>query len=106
NALLNARAARIVDADDRRAVLHRHIHDLTDLFGMRFRHRTTQNSEILTEYIDQPPVNRAPAGDNAVTIRALLLHAKIGAAMGDKHIEFLKAALIEQELDPLTRGQL
>ena len=53
-----------------------------------------------------PAVDRAPAGDHAVAVGSLLLHAEIGAAMGDEHVELLKGALVEQQLDPLARGQL
>ncbi len=36
DALLDARAAGVGQADDRRSVLDREIHDLADLLGMRF----------------------------------------------------------------------
>jgi hypothetical protein len=35
-----------------------------------------------------------------------LLHPEIDAAMGDEHVVFLEAALVEQHVDPLPRGQL
>ncbi len=35
--LLDARAARVVQPDHRRAVLHRHVHDLADLLRVRLR---------------------------------------------------------------------
>src|SRR4051812_39576487 len=37
DAFLNARAARIVETDDRRAHLHREVHNLADLLGVRLR---------------------------------------------------------------------
>ena len=47
NTLLDARAATVVQANHGCAVLHGHIHDLTDFLGMSFRDRATQNCEIL-----------------------------------------------------------
>ena len=42
DALLNARAAAVIQPDHRRAVFHRHVHDLADLAGMRFRQAIRQ----------------------------------------------------------------
>ena len=102
---LDARAARIVDPDDRCAVLHRHIHDLADLGGMGFRHRPTKHGEILTEHIDHAPVDRAPAGHDTIAARLALLHAEIGAAMSHEHVVFFETAFIQQQFDPLARRQ-
>ena len=35
-----------------------------------------------------------------------LLHAEIGAAVLDEHVELLERALVEEEFDPLARRQL
>ena len=40
DAFLDARAARVVEADHRRADLHRLVHHLADLLGVRFRQRS------------------------------------------------------------------
>jgi hypothetical protein len=47
DALLNPRPTRIIDPDHRRAILHRHVHDFTDLLRMGFRQRSAKNREIL-----------------------------------------------------------
>src|SRR5206468_1050488 len=47
DALLDARAARVVEADDGRAVLERQVHYLADLFGVRFGERATEHGEVL-----------------------------------------------------------
>ena len=73
---------------------------------MGFGQRTAIDGEVLREDIDHAPVHRAPAGDDAVAGDVLLLHAEIGAAMGLEHVVFFEAALIEQQFDALTRGQL
>ena len=63
---LNARAAAVVQADDGRAHLDRHIHNLDDLGCVRLAQAAAHHREILRIYVNQPPVNRAPAGDHAV----------------------------------------
>ena len=35
-----------------------------------------------------------------------LLHAEIGGAVLDEHVELLERALVEEDLDALARGQL
>ena len=103
---LNARTAGIVNANHWRAILHRHIHDLADLLGVRFGQRSTKNRKVLTKDIDHAAVHGAPAGDHAVACRFAFGHAEIGRAMRHKHIEFFKRAFVEQKLHPLARGQL
>ena len=66
HALLDARAAGIVEPDQRRAVLHGEVHHLADLLGMRFRQRAAEDGEILAKDIDRAAVDGAPAGDDAV----------------------------------------
>ena len=66
DALLDARAAGVVEADHRRADLHGDVHDLADLGGMHARQRAAEHGEVLAEDIDQPAVDRAVAGHHAV----------------------------------------
>ena len=47
HALLDARAAAVVNTDDRRADLHRIVHDLADFHRMRLGKRTAEDGEIL-----------------------------------------------------------
>jgi hypothetical protein len=106
DALLDARAARVVQADDRHAVLHGEVHHLADLLGMRLRQRAAEHGEILAEHIDRAAVDRAPAGDDAVARIFRLFHAEIGAAMRLVGVVFLEGALVEQHVEPLARRQL
>ena len=106
DAFLNTRTAGIVDPDDRRTVLDRHILNLADLLRVGLGQRSAKDREILTEDIDQTAVDRAPTGDNAVTCGFLLLHPEVGAAVGDEHVEFFKRPIIKQQVDPLAGGQL
>jgi hypothetical protein len=71
-----------------------------------FRQRAAEHGEVLAEDINLPPVHRAPAGNHPVAGHLDIVHAEIGAAMGDEHVEFLEAALVQQQLDALARGQL
>jgi hypothetical protein len=73
---------------------------------MGFGHRPAHDSEILCKDIDHPAIHRAPARDHPIACGTFGLHAEIGAAMGHEHVEFFKAALIQQQFDPLARGQL
>jgi hypothetical protein len=50
--------------------------------------------------------DRAPAGDDAVAGDLLLLHAEIGRAVLDEHIELLERAFVEEDFDALARGEL
>ena len=105
HAFLDARAARIIEADHRRAVAHRQVHDLADLEGVRFRERAAEHGEILREHVDQPAIDAAKAGDEAVAGRPLLLHPEIVAAVRDKFVEFLECAFVEQQRDALARRE-
>ena len=106
HAFLDARAAGIVDADHGRAVLYGHVHDLADLRRVRFRDRAAQNGKVLAEDIDHAAIDGAPAGDNAITGVLRFLHVKIGAAVGDKHVEFFERAFVKQKVDPFTGAEL
>ena len=105
DALLDAGAARIVEADDRRADLHRHVHDLADLLRVALGQRAAEDGEILAEDEDQPAVDRPRSGDDAVAGDHRLLHAEVDAIMLDIHVDLFEAAGIEQHRDPLARGQ-
>ena len=107
DALLDARAAAVVEADDRRAVLHRHVHDLADLLGVGFGQGAAEDGEVLREDVDQPPVDRAVAGDDAVAERCFWFASpNVAGAMGDEHIEFVEGAGVEQQIEPLAGGEL
>ena len=106
DALLDAGAAGIEQADDRRAVLQRHVLDLGHLAGVAARQRAAHDREVLGEDVDDAAVDGAPAGDDAVARGLLLLHAEIGAGMLDEGVELLEGVLVHQELDALAGGQL
>ena len=51
-------------------------------------------------------VDRAVAGDAAVARDFVVFHAEIGAAMLDEHVVFLEGIGVEQDFQPLARGEL
>ena len=106
DALLDAGAAGVEKADDRGAVLDRHVLDLGDLLRMRFAKGAAEDREILGENIDGAAVDRAPAGHHPVARNLGRLHAEIVAAVLDEHVELLEEVVVEQEFDTLARGEL
>ncbi len=106
DAFLDARSARVVQPDDRRADAHGHVHDLHDLRGVGLRQRAAEHGEVLGEDEHQPALDAAVAGDEAVAINLLLLHAEIGAAMGDQLVGLFEGTFVEQEGDALARRHL
>ena len=106
HALLNARAARVVDADHRRAGAHRQIHHLADLLGVRFAERSAEHGEILREKKHLASVDRRAAGDDAVTEELFFVHPERARAVHDEAVEFGKGPLVDQRLDALPRGPL
>src|SRR6185369_12393559 len=100
------RAAGIVEPDDRRADLHRHVHDLDDLGGVGFGERPAEDGEVLGEDEDEASFDAAVTGDEAVAKDLLLVHAEVGAAMRDELVGLLEGAFVEQELDALARRHL
>ena len=103
---MNAGAAGIVEADDRRADPHRLVHNLADLLGMGLRQGTAEDREILAKHKHQPAVDGAIAGDHPVTWHLLVLYAEIHRAVLDEHIPFLERPGVQQEFKALARGQL
>ena len=73
---------------------------------MPLGNRTAEHGEILAEHIDQPAVDRARTRHHAVTRHGLLGHAEIDAIVLDVSVDLLEAAFIEQDIEPLARGQL
>src|SRR6185503_6971101 len=105
DALLDAGAAAVVQTDDGRADLHRHVHHLANLLGVTLGERAAEDGEILGEDEDEAAVDRARSGDDAVAWNLLRLHAEIDAIMLDIHVIFFERALIEQDGQPLARGE-
>ena len=106
DAFLDARAAGVVEADHRRAVPHREVHDLADLLGERLRQRAAEHREVLREDVDEPAVDAAVPGDDAVAVELLRLEPEVGGAVHDEAVELDERAFVEQQVEPLARGEL
>src|SRR5690606_2056565 len=106
DALLDARAAGVVEADDRRSVLQRQLHHLDDLLGVGEAERAAEDGEVLREDVDEPPVDGAEAGHDAVAVGPALFEAEAGGLVADERAEFLERALVQQDVQALAGGQL
>src|SRR5204862_7959356 len=95
DALLDSRAAAVVEADHRSADLHRHVHDLAYLLRVALAQGAAEHGKILGEDEHQPAVYRARPRDHAVARDLLLLHAEVDAIMLDVHVIFFEASRIE-----------
>src|SRR6185437_5963593 len=102
DALLNARAARIVKADHGRAHAGGGVHNFDDLGGIGLRERSAKNSKVLRENKNQPPVDAAVSSDETIAIILLFSHSKFIGAMGNQAVGLFEAAFIEKEIDSLT----
>ena len=87
DALLDAGAAGVVDADDRAAGLQREVHDLDDLLAEDLAEAAAEDGEVLGEHADLAAVDRAVAGDHAVAVRALLVQAERAGAVAGQRVE-------------------
>ena len=106
DALLDPRAARVVQADYRGPDLRGEVHDLHHLLGHHLAERAAEDGEVLAEDEDRPAVDGAVAGDDGVAPRPVLVHLEVVGAVADEGVELLERAGVEELLDPLARGQL
>src|SRR6185369_8367564 len=83
DALLDPRAARVVDPDQGAAVLRGQVHHLADLLGEDLREAAAEDREILREDADAAPEDRPVAGDDGVAVGPPLAHAELSLAMTD-----------------------
>ena len=106
DALLDAGAAGVVDADHGAADLGRQIHDLDHLLGHHLAERAAEDGEVLGEDAHAAALDRAVAGDDGVAPGPVLLHPELVRAVADERVELLEGAGVEQLLDPLAGGVL
>src|SRR5438132_1213421 len=102
----DARAARVVETDDRRAHLHREIHDLHDLRGVGFGERSAEDREVLRERVGEAAADAAVAGDDPVARNDLLRHPEVETAVRHVLVDLFEGAGIEEKIDALARRQL
>ena len=103
---LDSGAARIVEANNRRAHLDRVVHDLADFGSMRAGQGATKHREVLGEDKYSAPVDRPPARDHSVAQHPVLLHVKVGAPMGNQTVQLDEGPGIQQQIEAFARGEL
>ena len=102
DSFLDPRASRIVEPDDRRTDLHRQIHHLADLLGVRLGQRSTEDREVLAEDEHGPTIDGAVTRDDPIAEERGL---RLGVAIRDERIELDERAGVQQQLQPLPRGE-
>ena len=104
DALLDARAGAVVEANDGQAHGRGEVHDLLDLLAVGLTQRAAEDREVLGVHADLAAVDLAVPGDHAVGVRTRVLkpHARRDVAV--QHVEFLEGVLVEQVLETLSRG--
>ena len=103
---LDAGAAAVVEADERRAGRLGEIHHLVDLLGVHLAERAAEDREVLAEDEDLAAVDRAPPGDHAVGERAVVLDPEAVRPVAGEHVELDERARVEQEVEALAGGEL
>ena len=106
DALLDARAARVVDADHRAAEAHGEVHHLADLLGVGLAQRAAEDREVLREHEHLAPVDGAVARDHAVAVGPALGQPEVRAAVLHEGVQLDQRARVEQPLEPLAREAL
>ena len=104
DAFLDARAAGIVQADDRRADLHGQVHDLRNLGRVRLAQRAAEHGEVLRESVCRASVDSSIAGQNAVAGHALLREPEFLGAVDHQFVGLFERPFVKEQLQPLARG--
>src|SRR5439155_17074269 len=104
--LLYARAARVVDADYRDAVLQRKVHDLDDLLREHLAQRPAEDRCVVAEQHHVTPADLGHARHDAVPRDALRLQSETGRAVDREDVELLERVAVDQARDALASGQL
>jgi hypothetical protein len=73
---------------------------------VRLGQRAAEHGEVLAEHVDEPAVDRAIAGHHAIAQELLLFEPEARGPVRDEPVQLDEAAVIEQQIEPLARGQL
>jgi hypothetical protein len=106
HALLDPRAAGVVEPDDRAADLHGEVHDLDDLLAEDLPERAAEDGEVLGEDRHLAPVDLPVTSDHAVAVRPVLLLAEGGAAVPRVLVHLDERPLVEEHLESFARSLL
>src|SRR5262249_30100407 len=105
DALLDAGAPGIVQADDRRSGLEREIHDLADLACVALGQRTAEDREVLREDVYQAAIDAAVSGHETIARDHLFVHAEVAALMRYELVQLFERVGVEQQIDALPRRE-
>ena len=106
DALLDAGAGAVVDADERAPGLDGQFLDLDDLLAVNLTEAAAEHHGVLAEDADVAAVDGAVAGDDSVADGPVVLQAEVRGAVARQTVEFDEGILIEQGQDALAGGQL
>src|SRR5216684_1617959 len=106
HALLDARSARVVDADDRDSVAQGHVHDLDHLLREHLAERAAEDGGVVAEQHHVAAVDLAHAGHDSITRNPLRFQAEALRAMRREDVYFLERVAIHQPGDALAGGEL
>lgn len=106
HALLDPGPAAVVDPDDRAPVLQREVHHLDDLLAVDLAQRPAEDREVLRVDTDRPSVDGAVARDDTIAVGAVLLDPEVGRPVPRELVQLDERALVQQQIDALTRRQL
>lgn len=99
-------AGAVVQRDQRGARRDRHVHDLVNLGGVGLAQRAAEDPEVVCVDEDRAALDRAPAGDDTVGVRLLLLQAEPGRPVPAQLLDLLERIRVQEQLDALTRREL
>ena len=102
---MDARTGAVVEADKWCANLQRQVHQFVNLLGEHFAQCTTEYGEVLAKDKNFAAVDGAPTSDDAVGVWVFFQTCCV-CAVACKQIQFVKAALVEQNSNALAGQQL
>ena len=107
DALLDARAAAVGDADERHAGAQREVHDLGDLLAVHLAEAAAEDREVLASRCTtwRPSTVPCPATTPSPAMRFFSSPKFVRAVLGER-VELDEAARVEQRLDALAGGLL
>ncbi len=106
DALLDAGAGAVAQAHDGRAGGLGEVHQLVDLLGVGLAEGAAEDAEVVGVGEDRTALHLAPAGDDAVGVRLLVLEAEAGGAVPTEGLGLGERALVEEEFQALAGGEL
>jgi hypothetical protein len=106
DALLDTGARSVAEADDGCARRLGEVHQLVDLLGVGLAQRAAEDPEVVGVREDGAAVDLAPAGDDTVGVRALVLQPESRGTVPAEPLDLVEGALVEEELDAFPGGEL